>query len=146
MPEKDYGTPPPRWILRTMTAMNVFLYRISGGKLGNQLMGRDICLITMKGARSGKTRIIPLMYVPFKEGLLLVASQGGAPKHPTWYHNLIANPDITVEVHGKTLTLKARPANAEEKQEIWPICTQYYPDYEDYRHRTDRDIPVFICQ
>lgn len=112
----------------------------------NKLMGADICMITMKGARSGKTRTIPLMYIPYKEGLVLVASQGGAPANPTWYYNLVANPDITVEVHGKTLSLHARVANSEEKQEVWPICVEHYPDYDDYRHRTSRDIPVFICE
>jgi deazaflavin-dependent oxidoreductase (nitroreductase family) len=146
MTEKNYGSPPPRWILRTMTAINVFVYKLSGGKMMNKLMGADICMITMKGARSGKTRAIPLMYIPYKEGLVLVASQGGAPANPTWYYNLVANPDITVEVHGKTLSLHARVANSEEKQEVWPICVEHYPDYDDYRHRTSRDIPVFICE
>lgn len=146
MTEKDYGSPPPRWLLRAMTAINVFVYRLSGGKMMNRFTGRDICLITMKGAKSGKVRRIPLMYIPYKEGLLLVASQGGAPTNPTWYYNLTANPDITVEVPGKTLSLKARLASSEEKQEVWPICVEHYPDYEDYRHRTDRDIPVFICE
>lgn len=143
--KKDYGSPPPRWLLRLFTSVNVILYRLSGGKLGSRLMGRDICIITMKGAKSGKKRQVPLMYVPFKQGILLVASQGGADKHPTWFHNLVANPSITVTVHGKEMSLTARQATAEEKEEVWPICVEHYPDYEDYRHRTHRDIPVFIC-
>ena len=146
MNEKDYGSPPPRWLLRTMTAINVLVYRLSGGKMMNQLMGSDICVVKMKGARSGKPRDIPLMYVPYKEGLVLVASQGGAETNPTWYYNLIANPDVTVEVHGKKLSLRARLATAEERQDVWPICVEHYADYEDYRHRTSREIPVFICE
>ncbi len=146
MTDKDYGSPPPRWLLRTMTAINRIVYRLSNGKVMHQLMGRDICLITMKGAKSGKIRQIPLMYIPYQEGVLLVASQGGAATNPTWYYNLVANPEITVAVHGKTLSLTARQANSEEKQQVWPICVEHYPDYEDYRHRTDRDIPVFICE
>jgi deazaflavin-dependent oxidoreductase (nitroreductase family) len=129
-----------------MTAINVFVYRLSGGRMMNKLMGADICMITMKGAKSGKARTIPLMYIPYKDGLLLVASQGGAETHPTWYYNLIANPNIKAEVHGNTLSLHARQASNEEKAQVWPICVEHYPDYENYRHRTSRDIPVFICE
>jgi deazaflavin-dependent oxidoreductase (nitroreductase family) len=144
--EKDYGSPPPRWLLKFFTRINVILYSLSGGKLGGRLMGRDICIITMTGAKSGKARQIPLMYVPYKQGVLLVASQGGADKHPTWFHNLVANPSIRVTVHGREMNLTARQATPQEKQEVWPICVEHYPDYEDYRHRTKRDIPVFICE
>jgi len=144
--KKDYGSPPPRTILKFFTRINVLIYRASGGKWGSKLMGRDICIVNMKGARTGKTRQIPLMYVPYQQGILLVASQGGADKHPTWYHNLVANPAIKVSVHGKELSLTARRATPEEKQQVWPICIESYPDYEDYRHRTQRDIPVFICE
>jgi deazaflavin-dependent oxidoreductase (nitroreductase family) len=143
---KDYGSPPPRAILKLFTHLNVLIYRASGGKLGGRLAGKDICIISMKGAKTGKTRQIPLMYVPYKQGILLVASQGGADVHPTWYHNLIANPAIKVSVHGKELSLTARLATAEEKEQVWPICVESYPDYENYRHRTQRDIPVFICE
>lgn len=146
MTKQDYGTPPPRWLLRTFTAINVFLYQISGGRIGNKLAGMDICLITMKGAKSGKQRKIPLMYIPYKQGLILVASQGGAPKHPTWYYNLTMNPTITAEVHGLKMRLNARQAGEDELLEVWPICVAHYPDYDLYRKRTTRQIPVFICE
>ncbi len=117
----------------------------SGGKMG-QLAGRDVCVVTMIGARTGKTRHVPLMYVPYKEGVILVASLAGAPRHPTWYHNLLANPDVVVQVKAETLFLRARRASAEEKAEVWPVCVEHYPDYDLYRRRTERDIPVFICE
>ena len=133
-------TPFSRWQARR--------YLKSDGTKMGQLAGRDICVVTMKGARSGKTRHIPLMYVPYLEGesVLLVASLGGAPRHPTWYYNLVANPDITVQVRERSLSLCARVASAEEKAAVWPTCCHHYPDYQLYQDRTARDIPVFLCE
>ena len=78
--------------------------------------------------------------------LLLVASQGGAPKNPVWYNNLVKHPEIDVSHRGRSMKLKARLASAEEKPALWPICDQNYAPYADYRARTSRDIPVFICE
>jgi deazaflavin-dependent oxidoreductase (nitroreductase family) len=86
------------------------------------------------------------MYVPYRDGVILVGSQGGTPKSPPWVHNLIANPDIEVQHRSRKMPLRARRANAQEKQEVWPVCCQHYPDYELYQQRTERDIPVFICE
>lgn len=121
-------------------------YLRSGGKKMPTLQGRDICVVTMKGAKSGATRHVPLMYVPYQNGVLLVASLGGAPKHPVWYHNLVANPDVEVFVKGESLALRARQASAQEKAEVWPVCCKHYPDYQVYQDRSTRDIPVFICE
>ncbi|MGR8921186.1 MAG: nitroreductase family deazaflavin-dependent oxidoreductase [Gammaproteobacteria bacterium] len=132
-------------LLRCFTAWNSFIYRVSGGMLMNTFQGAPICLVRMTGAKSGREREIPLMYVPWQDGIVLVASMGGAPKHPTWYHNLRANPEIEVTVGGKTRQLVARLATPEEKEEVWPACCEAYPDYALYQARTERDIPVFIC-
>ncbi|MEM6703665.1 MAG: nitroreductase family deazaflavin-dependent oxidoreductase [Acidobacteriota bacterium] len=140
------GSPPPRWILKAFTRLNVVVYRLSGGRLMAKLGGDPICLVTMTGAKTGKERTIPLMYVPHEDGVLLVASQGGAPKHPVWFHNLVAHPDILVEVDGKRLPLRARRVDEEEKAQLWPICCQHYAPYEQYQQRTDRSIPVFNCE
>jgi deazaflavin-dependent oxidoreductase (nitroreductase family) len=86
------------------------------------------------------------MYVPHGEGVLLVASLGGAPKHPTWYYNLVENPDVDVQVTDRTLRLRARLATPAEKAKLWPVCVEHYPPYADYQARTDRDIPVFVCE
>ncbi len=143
---KDPGKPIPRWFMRSFTALNVWVYRLSGGRLMSTLAGDKICLVTMTGAKSGKTRTIPLMYVPHEDGVLLVASQGGAPKHPVWYHNLEAHPDIVVEEGGRRMELRARQVSEEEKAELWPICCRFYAPYEQYQQRTDRSIPVFACE
>ncbi len=139
------GKPPPRWLLRTMTRVHVFLHRLTGGGL-NQLRGDEVCFVTMTGAKSGRTLTIPLMYVPHGEGVLLVASLGGAPKNPVWYHNLVKRPDIEVEHRGQRMNLRARLATSAEKPTLWPICDEHYAPYADYRKRTARDIPIFVCE
>lgn len=138
--------PPPRWLLKALTWINVLVYRLTAGRMMNRFGGRDICLVKMTGAKSGRRRFIPLMYVPYEDGVLLVASQGGAPRHPVWYHNLVAHPDIEVRVHGKNMKVHARIAGTEEKAKVWPTCVEHYPPYDDYQAITTRDIPVFICK
>ena len=118
----------------------------SGGRLFNTFGGDDVCFVTMKGAKSGRTLTIPLMYVPYRDGLLLVASQGGAPRNPVWYHNLVKHPGIVVSHRRRRMKLRARLANPKEKPELWPICDQHYAPYADYRKRTTRDIPIFVCE
>lgn len=140
------GSPPPRWAIKAMTRTHVFLHRLSGGRWFNKLGGDDVCFVTMKGAKSGRTLTIPLMYVPYREGVLLVASMGGAPKNPVWYNNLVKYPEISVTHRGRRMTLRARLATAQEKPGLWPICDEHYAPYADYRKRTNRDIPIFVCE
>lgn len=144
--QENLGKPPPRWILKAYTKVNVWVYRISKGKLMNHLAGKPICLVTMKGAKSAKNRTIPLMYVPYEDSFILVASQGGMPKNPAWYHNLKKHPEITIEYKGVKYPLMARQVDKEEKSKIWPICLEYWPAYAVYQKRTQREIPVFICE
>ena len=140
------GAPPPRWVLKAFTKFNVFVYKLSAGRLMNKLSGMPIILVKMKGAKTGKTRTIPLMYVPHEKGVVLVASQGGAPKHPAWYHNLVKYPEVEVTQGGQTRKLTARRVSDEEKAELWPTCCKFYPPYQQYQERTDRNIPVFLCE
>lgn len=143
---KDTGTAPPKWIVKTMTRTHVFLNWITGGKSFNTLSGDEVVFITMTGAKSGKTITVPLMYVPYKDGVLLVASLGGAPKNPVWYNNLVKHPDLKARHRGTEMKLRARLATAEEKPALWPICDENYAPYADYRARTARDIPIFVCE
>ena len=143
---KAAGAPPPRWAVKAMTRTHVFLHRLSGGRLFNSFGGDDVCFVTMKGAKSGRTLTIPLMHVPYGDGVLLVASLGGAPRNPVWYQNLVKHPAITVSHRGRRVGLVARLAAPEEKAEMWPICDQHYAPYADYRKRTTRDIPIFVCE
>jgi deazaflavin-dependent oxidoreductase (nitroreductase family) len=133
-------------IMEPFSKWNAKRFLASNGEKMATFGGRDICVVTMKGAKTGKTRQVPLMYVPHNQGVILVASLGGAPKHPTWYYNLVAHPDIEVHAKGATLKLHAREASPEEKAEVWPVCCKHYPDYQVYQDRSTRDIPVFICE
>jgi deazaflavin-dependent oxidoreductase (nitroreductase family) len=137
---------PPKWLLKIMSRTHIFLNRITLGKMFNTLSGDEVCFVTMTGAKSGRTITMPLMYVPHKDGVLLVASLGGAPKNPVWYYNIVKNTRITVRHRGKEMSLLARLATPDEKANLWPICDSHYAPYADYRARTDRDIPIFICE
>ena len=132
--------------VRWFSAWHTWLYRCSGGHMFNRLGGGEVCLVTTTGAKSGRPREFPLMYIPWRDGIVLVASQGGAPKHPAWYYNLIAHPGIEVRVRDEVMRLTARLASAAEKAAVWPVCCEVYPEFETYRQRTARDIPVFICE
>lgn len=123
-----------------------FLNCLTGGRLFNTFEGSDVCFVTMKGAKSGRTLTFPLMYVPYRGGVLLVASLGGSPRNPVWYHNLLKHPEIVVRHRRNRMKLRARLATPVEKPALWPICDEYFPSYADYRKRTDRDIPIFVCE
>lgn len=140
----DTGKPPPRWLLKTVTRIHVLLHKLTGGF--NKLGGDEVCFVTMTGAKSGRRLTIPLMYIPYRGGVLLVASQGGAPRNPAWYHNLVKHPVIEVRHRRRSMTLRARLATAEERPELWPICYEHYAPYADYRKRTTREIPIFVCE
>lgn len=134
-----------RRMMKLMTRINVFVYKKSGGRLMKQFMGRPICLVTMVGAKSGKVREIPLMHVPIGETKILVASQGGMDTNPAWYYNVKANPDIQIFADGVSRKYRARQIDEAEKAMLWPQILEHYPDYDEYQARTDRDIPVFVC-
>ena len=131
--------------IRLFTRLNVLVYRLTGGRMMNQAEGAPICLVTMTGARSNKRKTIALMYTPHGEDVLLVASMGGAPKHPLWYFNLLAHPDIEIQVGSNKRRMRAHQASAEEKAKLWPIAVANYPSFATYQTRTDRDIPVMVC-
>ncbi len=140
------GGAPPRWLIKAMTRLHMILHRLTGGRLFNSFSGDDVCFVTMKGARSGRSLTIPLMYIPYRAGVLLVASQGGAASNPAWYFNLVKHPDIEINHRGKSMKLCARIATSDEKPDLWPICYQHYSPYAEYRTRTNRDIPIFVCE
>jgi deazaflavin-dependent oxidoreductase (nitroreductase family) len=129
-----------------LSRFNAAVYRFSGGRLMGKFANRDICVVRTTGSRSSVARDIPLMYVPNGAGVILVASLGGAPNNPAWYHNLVAHPDIEVVVMGETRKLRARVATKDEKTALWPRCVAAYPPYQTYQDRAARDIPLFICE
>ncbi len=137
---------PPKWALKLVTAANVFVYRLTGGRIWNTMAGSQICLVTMTGRKSGRQLTRPLMYTPHGDKVLIVASLGGAPQHPVWYHNIMAQPGIEIQVGASHRKMRARQADAAEKAELWPLVVASYPAFRNYQAATDRDIPLLICE
>jgi deazaflavin-dependent oxidoreductase (nitroreductase family) len=131
--------------IRILSALNTWVYRTSGGKIGGRfLRGAPVCLLTTTGRKSGQQRTAPLLYLADGERVVLVASKGGMAKHPVWYLNLVANPNCTVEIGREKRPMRAHTASADEKAALWPRLVAMYRDYEDYQARTDREIPVVV--
>jgi len=101
-------------------------------------------LLTSTGAKSGQARVLPLIYGTYKEAVTIIASKGGAPSHPAWYLNLLANPDCEVQVAHDVFKATARVAQGAERDEIWANMAQVYPPYLDYQAATQRQIPVIV--
>lgn len=120
------------------------LIESSGGTEGLTLMGRPVILLTSIGARSGKLRKTPLMRVEHDGSYALVASKGGAPEHPVWYHNLIANPLVELQDGPDKHDYDAREVFGQERDEWWARACETWPDYAGYQTKTDRPIPVFV--
>ena len=107
-------------------------------------MGSPVLLLTTIGRKTGRRRTTPLLYLENGENMVVVASNGGAPKHPTWWLNLEANPEATVEVGRRKLRVRAEKAGGEERRRLWTRLVEMYPAYEDYQKRTTREIPVVV--
>lgn len=110
------------------------------------IMDRPVVLLTMLGAKSGAVRKVPLMRVEHDGAYAAVASQGGAPTHPQWFHNLQAHPDIDLQAGTETFPVHARVLEGDEREQWWERCVAAYPPYADYQTKTDRQIPVFILE
>jgi F420H(2)-dependent quinone reductase len=129
---------------RAATKLHTFAYRATGGRVGGRIVGGPVLLLTTTGRKSRKKRTSPLLYLEDGQDLILVASNGGAPVHPAWWHNLRAHPEATVEIGRRKLRVRAEKASPEEKERLWPRLVSMYPGYETYQHRTNREIPVVI--
>ncbi|MCM3662190.1 nitroreductase family deazaflavin-dependent oxidoreductase [Georgenia satyanarayanai] len=122
------------------------LYERSDGQEGNTLGGRPVVILTSRGARTGKLRKTPLMRVEHEGSYAVVASMGGAPKHPVWYFNVVADPHVELQDGAARWDMQAREVTGAEKEEWWDRCVQAYPPYAEYQERTDREIPVFVLE
>ncbi|HET8659253.1 MAG TPA: nitroreductase family deazaflavin-dependent oxidoreductase [Micromonosporaceae bacterium] len=120
------------------------LYESSGGTEGTTLRGRPVIILTSVGARSGKIRKTPLMRVEHDGQYAVVASLGGAPTHPVWYHNLVANPHVELQDGPVKRDYTAREVTGEERATWWERAVATWPDYAGYQEKTSRQIPVFV--
>ena len=123
------------------------VYRVSRGLIGHRFPGSPpMLLLDHIGAKSGVKRTSPLVYGCDGENLILVASKGGYPKNPAWFHNLRANPDTSVQVGANGRKVRAHVADAPERGRLWPLMVSVYGGYEDYAKRTAREIPLVVLQ
>jgi deazaflavin-dependent oxidoreductase (nitroreductase family) len=122
-------------------------FRANGGKVGGNFAGAPLLLLHTIGARTGNERINPVMYQDLGDGRVAVfATRAGHPTHPDWYHNLVANPDITAEIGTDTHRYRARTATSDEREPIWSKQKGDYSGFADYEAKTDRQIPVVILE
>lgn len=135
-------------VLRRLMGVHTFLYRASGGRLGHRVpgLGAPMLLLDHVGAKSGATRTSPLLYIPDGDRVAIIASKGGYPKSPGWFHNLRANPETTVQIGRERRSVRARVTEGEERRRLWDRAVELYPTYADYQRRTEREIPVVVLE
>ncbi|MGP3965995.1 nitroreductase family deazaflavin-dependent oxidoreductase [Nonomuraea sp. 3N208] len=121
-------------------------YQETDGAEGHEWNNTTVLLLTTKGRKSGRPYTTPLIYQRHGDAYLVVASYGGAPEHPDWYKNLIAEPDVEVQVKGDKFKARARTADEDEKPEMWRVMAKAWPDYDNYQQKTDRRIPVVVLE
>ena len=121
-------------------------FRTNSGKVGGPFAGASMILLTTKGAKSGRTYTTPLVYSRDGDRIVIIASKAGAPKNPDWYHNLVANPVITVEVGTEKFQAKARVTSGAERERLYNAQAAQMPVFNEYRQKTKRDIPVFVLE
>ena len=142
--EGEYEPSPADWVRNQVEA-----YESSGGKEAWHLADREdwpIVVITSQGAKSGKLRKNPVMRVEHDGVYAAVASKGGAPEHPTWYHNFVAHPEVDLQDRSEKHTYRVRIAEGAERAEWWERAVAVYSPYAEYQEKTDREIPVFLLE
>jgi deazaflavin-dependent oxidoreductase (nitroreductase family) len=121
-------------------------YRAKDGKLGGPFEGAPLLLLHTTGAKSGQERVTPVMYLADGDRLVIFATKAGAPTNPDWYHNLLAHPQASVEVDGRTVPVKARVAEPAERNRLWSKQKEVNPGFAEYEQKTSRQIPVVILE
>ena len=138
---------PPRRAVRAVTALALFVYRATRGRIGGRFGRARVLLLTTTGRRTGTRRTIPLGYLEDGGDLVVIASFGGSDVHPAWYLNLAAHPDVEVERRGgPSQPMRARTATPEERARLWPRVVEMYAGYEKYQQKAAREIPLVILQ
>ena len=125
---------------------HVRAYRETDGETGYIWNGVTTLLMTMTGRKSGEPRTIPIIFTQVGDKQVIIASKGGAPKHPVWYLNICANPNVEIQIKGDKFKATARTAESPEREELWAEAVKNWPNYEVYQSRTERKIPVVVIE
>lgn len=150
---KQLNSPLVTKVMKYAGKAHVWVYRRSGGKIGaNWRVGAGFkkpvptLLLEHTGRKSGKTFVSPLVYITDGDDVVIVASQGGRDTHPQWYHNLVANPDVHIEIGTDRRAVRAEVASPEERARLWPKLVEAYADFDTYQSWAEREIPVIVLK
>src|SRR5688572_16356757 len=150
---KQLDSPLVPKVLKLMAKSQVWVYRRTGGRIGGKWrVGAGFrkpvptLLLDHRGRRSGRVFTTPLLYITDGPDVVIVASQGGLPKHPQWYHNLLADPETQIQIRAERRPVRARKADAKERARLWPVLLDAYADFGNYQSWTEREIPVVILE
>lgn len=127
---------------KRLSKLHTVLYKATNGLIGRRLVNNDMLLITTMGRKTGKAHTVPLLYLTNDDRLIVIASFGGRPDHPSWYENLLAEPAATVQILGDSRAVTATTMSADERDLWWPKVVAAYGDYAAYQSKTDREIPL----
>ena len=134
-------------IMKAFLGANVLLFRSTGGKIGSNMFGGKVLLLTTKGAKSGRDRTVPVMYFDDPEGRVVIASAGGSPVHPAWFKNLAKNPEVGVEIKGRSYRARAEVVAGDERARIWQKVITEQPRFGGYNSKAGgREIPVVLLR
>jgi deazaflavin-dependent oxidoreductase (nitroreductase family) len=134
-------------LLSRLTLPHTLSYRLTGGLVGHRFpLLPPMLLLDHVGAKSGKRRTTPLVYLRDGDDYVIVASKGGNPRNPSWFHNLRANPETAIQVGSERIPVRARVASPQKRTHLWPKVVEHYGGYADYQKRTERKIPLVILE
>jgi deazaflavin-dependent oxidoreductase (nitroreductase family) len=136
-----------KFLMRLFTGLHVFLYRLTGGKFGSEMGGFKVLVLTTKGRKSGKIFSTPVGYFERDGGYLIVASNGGGTHDPSWYHNIVGNPDnVMIQVKDKEIKVKPEVILGEPRKPLWSWIVASAPNFGDYEKKTTREIPLVFLK
>jgi len=140
--QEKFGT----WVINRLGRWQTAVYELSGGRLWNTFLGGPVAILSVRGRKSGVLRKIPLLFLRQGDDIVMTASKGGMSTLPVWYHNVVAADTVDIQVGREKITYRMREATPQEEERLWPELEKMYPDYRDYRARTQnvRRIPVLI--
>ena len=134
------------WIISKVGRWQTTVYELTGGRLWNTFLGGPVAILTTVGRKSGVLRKVPLLFLQHGDDVVMTASKGGMSTLPVWYHNVVAADTVDIQIGSDKKTYRMREANEQEETTLWPLLEAMYPDYKEYRARTEgvRKIPVLI--
>jgi deazaflavin-dependent oxidoreductase (nitroreductase family) len=143
--QERYG----HFLIKTVAAVQVLLYKLSGGRIANTFRGGKVILATMTGRKTGKRRTLPLVYAMHGKRVILAASEGGMSRHPSWYHNMKANPEVEIQIGPERRMMRVVEAKVSEEKALWEKLDAAYPEFKEYRLRakmSNRKIPILVAE